>query len=97
MSRLHQIAADFASGFRTGLTWPAAIAELTALGADADELSQAAARHAVADNWYAITAVDLLLAAGAEQRLIERHLSREWLARQSGADDSTPPAQRRAS
>lgn len=97
MARLHQIAGDFAGGFRTGLSWPAAIAELTALGADTDQLSQAAARHAVADNWYAITAVDLLLAAGAEQQLIERHLSSEWLARDLAADDLAPPTQRRAS
>lgn len=80
VTRLHRIAADFAGGFRAGLSRPAAVAELAALDADADQLSQAAARHAVADNWYAIIAVDLLLEAGAEQRLIEGHISDEWLA-----------------
>lgn len=79
MSRVHQIAADFAGGFRAGLTRPVALAELAALGASPDQLSEAAARHAMADNWYAITAVDLLLEAGAEQELIERHISDDWL------------------
>lgn len=97
VSRLHRIAADFAGGFRVGMSRPDAVAELVALDANPDELSQAAARHAVADNWYAITAVDLLLEAGAEQRLIERHISDEWLALPATTDDPSPESQRWAS
>lgn len=79
VARVHQIAADFAGGFRAGFPRPDALGELAALGADPDQLSEAAARHAMADNWYAITAVDLLLEAGAEQELIEQHISDGWL------------------
>lgn len=79
VAKVHQIAADFSGGFRAGLSRPKALAELAALGADPGQLSEAAARHAMADNWYAITAVDLLLEAGAEQELIEQHISDGWL------------------
>lgn len=94
---MHRVAAEFAGGLRPGLSRPAAVAELAALGADADQLSQAAARHAVADNWWAITAVDLLLEVGAEQRLIERHLSDEWFARDPAADEAALHPHRQAS
>jgi hypothetical protein len=89
---VHQVAADFAGGFRAGLSRAAALAELAALGASPDQLSEAAARHATADNWYAITAVDLLLEAGAEQELIERHISDDWLALDRVVVNGSAPA-----
>jgi hypothetical protein len=75
VAHLHEIAADYASGYREGLTRPMALAELASVCADPDLLAEAAAAHAVADNWYAITAVDLLIDAGAERRLIESHVA----------------------
>ena len=97
VAKAHQIAADFAGGFRAGLSRPVALAELAALDVDPDQLSEAAARHATADNWYAITAVDLLLEAGAEQLLIERHISDEWLALDPASCGPSHGPQRRAS
>jgi hypothetical protein len=76
VAQLCEIAADYAGGYREGLTRDGALAELTAACADPDLLAEAAAAHAVADNWFAITAVDLLIAAGADQRLIDRHVDR---------------------
>jgi len=90
VAKAHQIAADFAGGFRAGLSRPVALAELAALDVDPDQLSEAAARHA-------ITAVDLLLEAGAEQLLIERHISDEWLALDPASCGPSHGPQRRAS
>jgi hypothetical protein len=75
VAHLHEIAGDYASGYREGTTRAMALAELAAVSTDPDLLAQAAAAHAVADNWYAITAVDLLIEAGAERRLIEWHVA----------------------
>ncbi len=80
VAHLHDIAADHAGGYREGLTRALALAEIAAAGADPDLLAEAAARHAVADNWFATTAVDLLIAAGADPRLIDRYV-----------DDLCPP------
>nr|MDT0659735.1 hypothetical protein [Micromonospora sp. DSM 115978] len=71
VSRLHDITADHAGGLREGFGRTLALAELAAVSTDPDLLAEAAARHAVADNWYAINAVDLLLEAGADQDLID--------------------------
>ncbi|GAA4685157.1 hypothetical protein [Phytohabitans rumicis] len=75
VARLHQIADDFAGGYRPGLTHDRALAELAATTTDPDLLAEAAAAHAVADNWYAIIAVDLLIEAGADQALIQHHIA----------------------
>jgi hypothetical protein len=74
VAHLHEIATGYAGGYREGLTREAALAELAGACADPDLLAEAAAAHAVADNWFAIAAVDLLIAAGADQRLIDRHV-----------------------
>ncbi|MEE6263967.1 hypothetical protein [Plantactinospora sonchi] len=74
LSRAHRIATDHAGGYREGLTRSDALAELADLAAGPDVLAEAAARHALADTWYAIIAVDLLLEAGAPQPLVDRHL-----------------------
>lgn len=74
LSRAHDIAADHAGGYREGLTRSGALAELADLAAAPDVLAEAAARHAVADTWYAIHAVDLLLEAGAPQPLVDHYL-----------------------
>jgi hypothetical protein len=81
VAHLREIAADYAGGYREGLTWERALAELAAFCTDPDLLAEAAAAHAVADNWYAIAAADLLIAAGADRGLIDRHV-----------DDLGPPA-----
>lgn len=73
--RLYEIAGEYASGYREGLTRAQALAELAAVSTDPDLLAKAAAAHALGDNWYAITAVDLLIEAGAELCLIERHVA----------------------
>lgn len=52
------------------------LGEITAVSTDPDVLAEAAAAHATADNWYAIIAVDLLLSAGADQRLMLEHIGR---------------------
>jgi hypothetical protein len=75
VTQLHEIAADYASGYREGMARAMALAELAGVSTDPDLLAEAAAAHAVADNWYAITAVDLLIEAGAERRLIEWHVA----------------------
>lgn len=69
--QVYEIAADHASGYREGLTRERALAELAAVCADPEVLAEAAAAHATADNWYAITAVDLLIEAGADRHRIE--------------------------
>ncbi|GIG87200.1 hypothetical protein [Plantactinospora endophytica] len=74
LARVHRIATDYAGGYREGLDRATALAELADLAADPDLLAQAAAMHAVADNWYAITAVDLLLEAGAPTPLVDSYL-----------------------
>jgi hypothetical protein len=73
--RLHRIAAEHAGGLREGLSRSCALAELAATSMDPDLLAEAAAAHAVGDNWYAIAAVDLLLEAGADQALIDAYAS----------------------
>jgi hypothetical protein len=82
VARLYDIALCHAGGYREGLTRARALAELATISgapdlrADAsDLLAQAAAAHAVADNWYAITAVGLLIEAGADQKLIAQHVN----------------------
>ncbi|AVT35361.1 hypothetical protein [Plantactinospora sp. BB1] len=74
LTRVHRIATDYAGGYREGLVRATALAELADLAADPDLLAQAAAMHAVADNWYAINAVDLLLEAGAPPELLHSYL-----------------------
>ncbi|MDG4787465.1 hypothetical protein O7626_16250 [Micromonospora sp. WMMD1102] len=74
LARVHRIATDYAGGYREGLVRATALAELADLAADADLLAQAAAMHAVADNWFAINAVDLLLEAGAPTELVNCYL-----------------------
>jgi hypothetical protein len=69
-----RIVTDYAGGYREGLGRTTALDELAATSTDPELLARAAAMHAVADNWYAITAVDLLLDAGAPQPLMERYL-----------------------
>jgi hypothetical protein len=76
VGRVHRIADGYASGFREGLTRAQALTEIAAVSADPDLLAEAAAAHATADNWYAIIAVDLLLSAGADHRLMQRHIER---------------------
>jgi len=81
VTQLHEIAAEHAGGYREGLTRDRALAQLASVSTDPDLLAAAAAAHAVADNWYAITAVDLLIVAGADRRLIDRYV-----------DEMGPPA-----
>lgn len=76
VARLFRIAAQYASGRREGMTREQALAELAAVSADADLLAEAAAAHAMAQDWYAINAVDLLMDAGAEPALIQRYVGR---------------------
>jgi hypothetical protein len=74
LARVHRIAMDYAGGYREGLSRAAALTELADLSAGPDLLAQAAAMHAVAENWYAINAVDLLLEAGAPTQLVDSYL-----------------------
>lgn len=69
--QLHRVAAEHAGGLREGLTRECALAELAAISTDPDLLAEAAAAHAIGDNWYAIVAVDLLIEAGADQARID--------------------------
>ena len=69
--QLHRIAADHAGGLREGFPRRRALAELAQTSTDPDLLAEAAAAHAIADNWYAILAVDLLIEAGADRTLIQ--------------------------
>ncbi len=73
VAQLYRIAAQYASGRREGMTREQALAELAAVSTDPDLLARAAAAHAMAQDWYAINAVDLLMDAGAEPALIQRH------------------------
>jgi hypothetical protein len=75
VDRLHRIADDHSGGYRPGLTRADALAELCATSSDPDLLAEAAAAHAMADNWYAIVAVDLLIEAGADEELIQLHIA----------------------
>jgi hypothetical protein len=75
IARLYEIATEYAGGYGEGLGRARALVELAAVSIDPDLLSAAAAAHALADNWYAITAVDLLIEAGAEQPLIQHHVN----------------------
>ncbi|MFY1671082.1 hypothetical protein ACN27G_14085 [Plantactinospora sp. WMMB334] len=77
LDRAHRIATDYAGGYREGFGRAAALAQLADLGADPDLLAEAAAMHAVADNWFAITAVDLLLDAGAPAELVASYVDIE--------------------
>jgi hypothetical protein len=65
---------EIATRFCEGLPRDQALAELAAVSTDPDLLAEAAAVHALADNWYAIHAVDLLMAAGAPRHLVEKHV-----------------------
>jgi hypothetical protein len=65
VDRLYEIVDEYASGSRMGARRHEVLAELAATGADPDQLTEAAARHAAADNWYAGVAVEVLLEAGA--------------------------------
>lgn len=86
VAALHEIAADHASGYREGLTRDRALAELAGVSTDPDLLAEAAAAHAIADNWYATTAVGLLIEAGADQRLIDQYV--DELGPAAGCDQS---------
>jgi hypothetical protein len=77
VAQLHRIATDHAGGYREGFTRAHALAALGAVSTDPDLHAAAAAAHAVADNWYAITAVSLLIEAGADPRLIDRHVNED--------------------
>jgi hypothetical protein len=72
-AELHRIAAEHAGGLREGLTRECALKELAAVSTDPDLLAEAAAAHAIGDNWFAIVAVDLLIEAGADQARIDAH------------------------
>jgi hypothetical protein len=74
--QLFRIAAQYASGRREGMTREQALAELAAVSTDPDVLAEAAAAHAMAQDWYAINAVDLLMDAGAEPAAIQRHVGK---------------------
>src|SRR5262245_27546255 len=75
VAQLFRVAAQFASG-RGVLTRGRALAALAAVSTDPDLLAQAAAAHAMAQDWYAINAVDLLMDAGAEPGLVRRYVGR---------------------
>ena len=75
---LYRIAASHAGGLHESPSRARAVAELRSVSTDPDMLAEAAAAHAVSDNWYAVTAVDLLIEAGADQALIEEHLGDAW-------------------
>jgi hypothetical protein len=75
VARVYDIALSHAAGYREGLTRNRALAEIAEVGADPDILAEAAAAHAVGDNWYAITAVSLLIEAGADQARIGYHIN----------------------
>ncbi|MBF9134678.1 hypothetical protein I0C86_37975 [Plantactinospora sp. S1510] len=97
LARVHRIATDYAGGYREGLVRAVALAELNDLAADPDLLAQAAAMHAVADNWYAINAVDLLLEAGAPTELIDSYLDEEEFVDSPPLVESEQLSERRAS
>lgn len=86
MVQLFRIAAQYASGRREGLSREQAVAELAAVSTDRHLLAEAAAAHAMAQDWYAINAVDLLMDAGAESALIHRYAG---LFRSTGIEE--PP------
>jgi len=71
--QLHRITADHAGGLREGFPRECALAELAETSTHPDLLAEAAAAHAIADNWYAIIAVDLLIEAGADRTLIDAY------------------------
>jgi hypothetical protein len=96
LARVHRIATDYAGGYREGLVRAAALAELADLAADPDLLAQAAAMHAVADNWYAINAVDLLLEAGAPTQLMHSYLDGGELVDDTSLFDAEHVPERRA-
>lgn len=97
LARVHRIAADYAGGYREGLGRAVALAELADLTADPDLLTRAAAMHAVADNWYAINAVDLLLEAGARMELIDSYLDAGEFADSPPLAEPEQLSERRAS
>jgi hypothetical protein len=97
LARVHRIAMDYAGGYREGLVRAVALAELADLAADPDLLAQAAAMHAVADNWYAINAVDLLLEAGAPTQLIDSYLDGGEFVDETSLFDVEQFPERRAS
>ena len=78
VTTLFRIAAAHAGGYHDNPSRETALAELAATSTDPDMLAEAAATHAVSDNWYAITAVDLLIEAGADRALIDQHMEQAW-------------------
>jgi hypothetical protein len=74
--RLYNIAAMHAGGLREGFTRAQALAELAETSTDPGLLAEAGAAHAMADNWFAMHAVDLLIEAGADPELIQDYVSR---------------------
>jgi hypothetical protein len=88
VAKLYDIAADHAGGYREGFTRAQALAEILETTPDPDLLAEAAAAHSVAENWYAITAVDLLLEAGADPELIDHYIA-EVRSADHGSDDTT--------
>jgi hypothetical protein len=84
VAHLHRIASAHARGYRQGLTRAQALAELATVSTDPDLLAEAAAQHALADDWFAILAVELLMEAGAERTRIEHHVDQRgpgWIRR----------------
>lgn len=73
--RLYNIAALHSGGLLEGFTRAEALAELAETSTDPHPLAEAAAAHAMADNWYAMHAVDLLIEAGADPELIQDYAS----------------------
>ena len=90
VAELHEIANGHAGGYREGFLRAAALAELAAVSTDPDLLAEAAAMHAMAENWYVIAAVDLLIEAGADQALIDRHIDELGPYRPDRSTDALP-------
>jgi hypothetical protein len=97
VAALYRIANDFASGYREGLTRARALTELSGVSSDSDLLSEAAAAHAIAEHWYAVIAVDLLIEAGADQELIQRHIHEHAADLDFESDGPGPEGHRLAS
>ena len=97
VAALYRITNDYAGGYREGMTRELALAEIAGLTTDRDLLSEAAAAHAIADHWFAVLAVDLLLDAGADQDAIQRHIHEHAEDLDFDLDDQGPEGRRLAS
>lgn len=75
VDRLYEIVDEYASGSRMSARRQEILDEVASVSTDVEELTEAAARHAMAENWYAITAVDVLLEAGADLVLLDHYLN----------------------